>query len=186
MFQGFLWSVIQNWGSQTGSFIVFLILARLLTPQDFGLLSLANIFLAFMNIFLEQGFTSALIQREKLESEHLNTAFCTQLIAGISLTFISFFLAENIATLFHQPRLTVIIKCFSFLFIIDSFGLVFQAILKRDLNFKILAVRSLIAIIISGFLAITFAFLGFGVWSLVIQQFAYESVIVIFMWTAID
>ncbi|BAQ61781.1 probable polysaccharide transport protein [Geminocystis sp. NIES-3708] len=184
--EGFLWSIIQHWGSQAGSFIVFLILARLLTPQDFGLLSLANIFLAFMNIFLKQGFTSALIQREKLESEHLDTAFCTQLIVGILLTFISFLIAENIATLFHQPRLTFIIQCFSFLFIINSFGHVFQAVLKKELHFKILAVRSLIAIIISGFLAIIFAFLGFGVWSLVIQQFIYESVLVIIMWRAIN
>ncbi|MBL1210226.1 lipopolysaccharide biosynthesis protein [Geminocystis sp. GBBB08] len=186
VFQGVLWSIIQNWGSQAGSFIVFLILARLLTPQDFGLLSLANIFLAFMNIFLEQGFTSALIQRKKLDSEHLDTAFCTQVITGIFLTFISFFLAKNIALFFNQPRLTVIIQCFSFLFIINSFGHIFQAVLQRDLNFKILAVRSLIAIIISGFLAIIFALLGFGVWSLVIQQFTYESGIVIVMWNAID
>ncbi|BAQ61806.1 probable polysaccharide transport protein [Geminocystis sp. NIES-3708] len=73
-------------------------------------------------------------------------------IAGILLTIISFFLAENIVILFHQPRLTFIIQCFFFLFIINSFGHVFQAIKKKELRFKILAVRSLIVIIISGFL----------------------------------
>lgn len=186
VFKSIFWSIVQNWGSQAGSFLVFLILARLLTPQDFGLLSLANIFLAFMNIFLEQGFTLALIQREKLEPEHLDTAFCTQVITGIFLTFISFFLAENIALFFNEPQLTFIIQCFSFLFIINSFSHVAQGVLTRDLDFKILALRSLIGIIISGLFAIILAFLGFGVWSLVIQQFIYQSVIVIVMWTAID
>ncbi len=184
--QGVLWSILQNWGSQAGSLIVFLILARLLTPEDFGLLSLANVFLALMNIFLEQGFTSALIQRETLDPEHLDTAFWTQVITGVLLTLISFILAEAIANMFHQPLLIPIIKYFSFLFIINSFGHVFQGILRRELNFKIMAIRSLIAIFISGILAIFFACLGFGVWSLVIQQFVFESVIVLVMWKAVN
>ncbi|BAQ65680.1 lipopolysaccharide biosynthesis protein [Geminocystis sp. NIES-3709] len=184
--QGFFWSILQNWGSQAGSFIVFLILARLLTPEDFGLVSLANVLLALMNIFLEQGLSSALIQREKLEREHLDTVFCTQVIIGIFLTLISFFLADSIANIFNQPQLIPIIKCLSFLFIINSFGHVYQAILKRELNFKIMAIRSLIAIFISGILAIFIAFLGAGVWSLVIQQFVFESIVVLVMSKAVN
>lgn len=118
--KGVVWSVIQNWGSQTVSLIVFLILARLLTPEAFGLVALANSLLGFMKIFTEQGFTKALVQRQELEPEHLDTAFWSNLVGSLLLTIITFIGAEYIATIFNQPKLTAILKCFSFLFLINS------------------------------------------------------------------
>ncbi|ELR97381.1 lipopolysaccharide biosynthesis protein [Gloeocapsa sp. PCC 73106] len=184
--KGAIWSVIQNWGSQAGSFIVFVILARLLTPEDFGIVSLANVFLAFFNIFLEQGFTSALVQREELEAEHLDTGFWAQVISGILLFIFSLIIADEIAAIFQQPQLTPILQCLSCLFLINSFGQIPQAILQRNLAFKIMAVRSLIAIITSGIVGIYLAFSGLGVWSLVGQQVTFESVMVLVMWKGID
>lgn len=184
--KGVIWSTIQNWGSQAGSFIIFIILARLLTPEDFGIVSLANVFLVFLNIFLEQGLTPALIQREELEAKHLDTAFWTQVISGILLTIFSLFIADQIALIFRQPQLLPILQCFSCLFIINSFGQLPQAILQRNLDFQIMAMRSLIAIIISGIVGITMAVYGFGVWSLVGQQLTFESVMVMVIWKAIS
>lgn len=184
--QGVVWSVIQNWGSQAGSLIVFLILARLLTPQAFGLVALANVFLAFMQIFLEQGFTQALIQRQELEPEHLNTAFWTNVGSGILLTIIGFALAGFVANFFNQPKLIPLLQCFSFLFIINSLSHVHQALLSRELAFKTMAVRTLIGIFIGGIVGVVMALRGFGVWSLVSQQVVFETVCVIVMWQAVD
>lgn len=80
--QGVLWSGIQNWGSQAGSLIIFLILARLLTPEAFGLVALSNVLINFMQIFLNQGFAQVLIQKQDLESREINTVFWTQLLTG--------------------------------------------------------------------------------------------------------
>jgi len=184
--QGVVWSVIQNWGSQAGSLIVFLILARLLTPEAFGLVALANVFLAFMQIFLEQGFTQALIQRQELEPEHLDTAFWTNFFSGILLTIIGFAFASSVANIFNQPKLIPILQCFSGLFVINSLSHVHQAILSRELAFKIMAVRTLIGILIGGIVGVVMAVSGFGVWSLVSQQVVFETVCVIVMWQAVD
>ncbi|MEC4805647.1 MAG: lipopolysaccharide biosynthesis protein [Jaaginema sp. PMC 1079.18] len=184
--KGVIWSVVQNWGSQAGSLIVFLILARLLTPEAFGLVALANVFLAFMEIFIEQGFTQALIQRHNLDAEHLDTAFWSNLFCGILLTVVGVILAEAIASFFDQLQLAPILRCFSFLFFIKSISHVHQALLTRELAFKVMAVRTLVAILVGGLVGVIMAFSGFGVWSLVGQQFLFESVSVLVMWQAVD
>lgn len=182
--QGVIWSAIQQWGGQAGSLIVFLILARLLSPEAFGLVALANVFLAFMKIFLEQGFAQALIQRQEIEPEHLDTAFWTHVISGILLTVISFTCAGLVAAVFKQPQLTAIIKCLSFVFTINSLSHVQKALLARKFAFKVMAVRALIGIIIGGTVGIVMAFLGFGVWSIVSQQLVDVTVEVMVLWGA--
>lgn len=72
---GIIWSLIQRWGSQAITFIVFLLLARLLEPQAFGLVALATVFLTFVQVFTDQGFWDAIVQRRDLDPEHLDTAF---------------------------------------------------------------------------------------------------------------
>lgn len=181
-----VWSAIQNWGSQAGSLIVFIILARLLSPEAFGLVALANVFLAFMQIFLDQGFAKALIQRQHLEPEHLDTAFWTHLISGIVLTGLSFTTAGLVANFFKQPQLIPILQCFSFLFFINSLSHVQKAILMREFAFRTMATRALLGIFIGGVVGILMALWGFGVWSLVSQQFLYESVEVFVLWGASD
>lgn len=184
--RGFVWSAIQNWGSQTGGLIVFFVLARLLPPETFGLVALANVFLAFMQIFLEQGFAQALIQRQQIDPEHLDTAFWTSVTIGGILSLTSFLGAEVVATFFRQPQLTPILQWFSLLFLINSFSNVQRAILERKFAFKALAVRSLVGILIGGITGVIMAYLGFGVWSLVGQQLVSEGVAVLVLWTASD
>ncbi|ACK72571.1 polysaccharide biosynthesis protein [Gloeothece citriformis PCC 7424] len=184
--KGIVWSVIQQWGGQAISLIIFLVLARLLTPEAFGLLSLANLFLAFMQIFLEQGFSQALIQRKDLEPEHLDSAFWTHLVSGIFLTIIGVAISGLVAEIFSQSKLIPILQCFSFLFFINSLGHVPQAILTRNMAFKIMAVRILVAIVISGIVGVVMALNGFGVWSLVSQQFVFQSVVVLVVWGTVN
>ncbi|MEM7757848.1 MAG: lipopolysaccharide biosynthesis protein [Cyanobacteria bacterium P01_A01_bin.40] len=184
--KGIFWSGIQNWGSQAGSLIIFLVLARLLSPADFGLVALANTFLAFFNIFIEQGFSLAIIQRQTIEVEHLNTAFWTQICLGLLLTILGFFSANLIAIAFEQPSLTPVLQWFSLLFLISSLNVVQLAILKRKLAFKKIALRALLGIFISGIVGISLALSGLGVWSLVGQQLTFEIAGVIVFWSISD
>jgi O-antigen/teichoic acid export membrane protein len=182
--KGIVWSVIQNWGSQVVSLIVFFVLARLLAPDAFGLVALANIFLALMQTFLNQGFAQALIQTQELKPEKIDTAFWTNLGIGILLTGMSWIGADFIASLFKQPELAPILRGFSLLFFINSTSNIQQALLERNLKFKAIAIRSLVGTFVGGCVGIIMALNNFGVWSLVCQQIAQEVVGALLLWNA--
>ncbi len=184
--KGAVWSAIQSWGRQVVSFLVFLILARLLKPEVFGLISLASVFLAFIRVLLNQGFASAIIQRQELESEHLDTAFWSNLGIGLLLTFFGVASAGFFANFFKQPELTPIIQCLSLSFLIGALSQVQNAILSRKFAFKTLALRSLVAVVVGGIVGITLAFLGYGVWRLVGQQLVNEFTGVLVLWASSD
>lgn len=184
--KGVAWSTIQNWGSQVLLLITFLILARLLGPETFGLVSMANVFIHFVQALVSQGFSDALIQRKDLEEEHLDTAFWANLALGV-LVFSGFLLSSNaIANSFQQAQLAPIIQCLSISVIINSFNATQQAILKRHLNFKSLAVRQLIGQMIGCFVSIVMAVQGFGVWSLVSQQLISSLTGTVLLWNLSD
>lgn len=183
---GVFWSAIQSWGSQAISFVVFALLARILAPETFGLIALAGVFLAFIEVFLDQGFSTAIIQRQELETEHLDTAFWTNIAIGFFMTGVSITTANLIASFFHQPELAPIIRWLSLSFIISSLSAVQEAIFRRNLAFKVLAIRSMIAVIAGGVVGVSMAFMGFGVWSLVGQMLSSNLVQIIVLWWASD
>ena len=185
-FTGLIWSVIQNSGTQIFSLIIFLVLARLLTPETFGLIALANVFLAFMRIFLDQGFAKALIQRENLEPEHLDAAFWSQVGSGILLTAITFSTAGLVAGVFNQPKLIPVLQYLSLIFVINSLSRVHDALLCREFVFKVIALRSLLGTTISGAIGIAMAFAGYGVWSLIALNVSSELVSLIVIWGTVD
>ncbi|MEA5529739.1 lipopolysaccharide biosynthesis protein [Dolichospermum sp. UHCC 0684] len=181
-----IWSICQSWGTQFISLIVFSLLARLINPENFGLIALASTFLAFITIFLDQGFSTAIIQRKELEEEHLNTAFWTNIgIAGL-MTLITIVLAGEVANFFNQPNLTPVIRWLSLSFLIGSLNSVQTAIFQRKLDFKPLAIRSLIATLTGGVVGISMALMGCGVWSLVGQQLTNGLIQAIVIWWASD
>lgn len=184
--QSLFWSAVQNWGSQAGSLIVFVVLARLLQPEAFGLIALSNVFINFMQILPDQGFTPALIQRLELEQEHLDTAFWSQLIGSIILVVITLITAGLIADIFKQPELKLLLPVLSIVLIFHALFSVQKAILKRQFNFQSLAARSIIGIVVSGVVGIVMALNGLGVWSLVGQQITFELVGIIVLWKVSD
>ncbi|MEO1791303.1 MAG: lipopolysaccharide biosynthesis protein [Cyanobacteria bacterium J06629_19] len=183
---GAAWAAVQNWGSQFGALIVFLVLARLLTPEDFGLVALANVFLAFVQVFLNQGFPQALIQRKNLEPEHIDTAFWTNIAVGVVLAIAGMIAAPWVSAAFDRTALTPILRWFSLLLVVSSLVDVQQALLERAFAYRYLAVRSLLGLLISGVVGITLALSGAGVWSLVAQQLIYETVGMLVLWRASD
>lgn len=184
--KGVFWSVIQKWGSQLISTGVFLFLARLLGPEAFGLVALAGVYIAFVRLFMDQGFSQAIVQREELELEHLDTAFWTSLLFGTTLTTVSIAGAGFIAQIFGEPQLAPVIRFLSLNLVIGSLNSVQGAILTRDFQFKSLAMRSLTATGISGIIGIILAMNSFGVWSLVAKELVFSFVGVLLLWRVSD
>lgn len=184
--RGVIWSAIESWGRQFISLAVFFLLARLLGPETFGLVALASVFLAFLQVFLDQGFTQAIVQRQNLEPEHLDTAFWTNLGISLILTILCFSSADLVGNFFKEPQIIPILRCLSFNFIITAFSSVQNAIFERKLAFKTLAKRSLLAVTTGGIVGVTMAFMGFGVWSLVGQQLSNSFAAVLVIWWASD
>lgn len=184
--QGVVWSVIENWGRQAISFVVFFLLARLLGPEAFGLVALATVFLAFVGVFLDQGFSQAIVQRQEVEPEHLDTAFWTNIGVSTLLTVLCIASADWVASLFKEPDLAPIVCWLSLNFILLAFSSVQQALFQRKLAFKTLALRSLVAIVVSGTVGVAMAFMGFGVWSLVGQQLSSSLTQALVLWGTSD
>ena len=180
--QGLFWSGVQNWGSQAGSLLTFLVLARLLSPEAFGLIALANTFIAFSYILVDQGLNAAIVQRQNIETRHLDSAFWAQLFLGLCFTIIGISSAAFVADVFNQPSLAPVLRCLSSLTIVRSLIMVQQAILRREFEFQKIAVRALLGILAGGVAGIVLAILGFGVWSLVGQQLTFEVVGVLVFW----
>ncbi|HEY9661499.1 MAG TPA: lipopolysaccharide biosynthesis protein, partial [Allocoleopsis sp.] len=185
-FKGIIWSAIESWGRQAISTIIFFVLARLLTPEAFGLIALSSVFIAFIQIFLDQGFSQAIVQREKVEPEHLDTAFWTNITISTLLTLTSITFADEIALLFKEPALASILRWLSLNFILISLSSVQEAVLARQFAFKALATRSLIAIVVGGSIGLGMAISGYGVWSLVAYQLVNASVRVLVLWWSSD
>jgi len=184
--KGVTWSAAQKWGVRIISFCVMLILARLVLPESFGLVAYATVFTAFAQIFVDQGFSDAIVQFPDLEREHLDTAFWVSVLTGTILTIASIAASSLIANIFGEPQLGPIVRWLSPIFILSALSSVQQSLLRRRLAFKNLTTRSLIATISSGIVAVILAFLGFGVWSLVAKLIVEGAVSVIALWQVSD
>ncbi|MEO1521938.1 MAG: MOP flippase family protein [Cyanobacteria bacterium J06633_2] len=184
--KGIVWSFIQRWGSQLISFSVFLLLARLLSPEDFGLIAMSGVFIAFMKVFLDQGFAAAIVQRKEIQREHLDTAFWVSIGTSLLLTALAWISAGWVAEFYHEPQLAQVIQFLSINFVFKALNSVQNAILTRNLAFKTLAVRSLIGIAAGGSVGVAMALSGFGVWSLVGYQLANSIIEVPILWAVTD
>ena len=184
--KGVVWSVIQKWGRAAVSIVTFVILSRLLAPEAFGLVALASAFTVFIELFLDQGFGAAIVQRVELEPEHLDTAFWINILTGILLTVGLIAVSGFVAAIFEEPRLAAVLRWLSISFVLSALSSTQISILQRKLAFKNLAARSLVATVVGGTVGIGMAFAGFGVWSLVGQALVTNLAGAIVLWRASD
>jgi PST family polysaccharide transporter len=184
--KGVVWSVLQNTMGPLISFAIFIILARLLEPTAFGLLALSTVTVNFFQLFLSGGFGSAIVQRESLEPEHLNTAFWVSIGAAVILMIVSIGSAGLISEYFKEPDLEFIIKCLSIMLLLDALTQVQIAQLKRNMAFRSLAIRSLAAEPIGGVVGVAMAMSGYGVWSLVSRSLVTSLCKLLILWLASD
>ncbi|MFG6102116.1 MOP flippase family protein [Leptothoe sp. EHU-05/26/07-4] len=184
--QGAMWSAIEKWGAQLVSTAIFLLLARLLGAEAFGLVALANVFMYFMQIFLDQGFAQAIIQKDKLEPEHLDTAFWTSVLMGALFLLAVLAGAGAVANFYSEPELAPIIRWMSISFLFAGLSSVQSAILQRNMQFKVFAARSLVATAACGVAGIGAALMGLGVGSLVIKEIVFGSTGALMLWSSSD
>lgn len=183
---GVVWSGIQKGGQEVISALVFLLLARLLDPSAFGIVALAGVYIAFTGIFAEQGFAAAIIQRAELEPEHLDTGFWACVSAGALLAILGFCLADPVAGIFKQPDVAPVLRWLSATFVLSGLSRVQEALLRRKLAFKALALRTVVARSVGGAVGIVLALRGAGVWSLVGMQLSGAAAGVLVLWWASD
>jgi PST family polysaccharide transporter len=182
--RGVAWSAVERWGGQLMNLAVFVVLVRLVPPEAFGLVALATVFIAFAEAFVDQGLGDAVIQRKSVDPEHLDTAFWMNLAAGVLFAALTVALAAPIAELLREPRLAPVLRWLALLFPIAALNGVQQSLFERDLDFRVLSLRSLAAIVAGGVAGLGAAFLGYGVWALVAQEVVRRAVAAAMLWVA--
>jgi O-antigen/teichoic acid export membrane protein len=178
----FLWVLIDKLGGSTANFIITIILARLLMPEDFGLVAMVLVFFEISTTFIESGFGLALIREKNISDEDKSTTLIFNIAVSVICYAVLFVAAPYIAEFFEQPDLIAILRVLGINLIIGSFGIVQQAVLSQRIDFKMQTKTRLIAVVISGICAIALASSGFRVWSLVARLMVMELFRVILLW----
>lgn len=177
-----LWSFFESIGLQAVRFVIGIILARLLLPEQFGLIAMLMIFMAVAQSFLDSGFGAALIQKRNITKIDTCSIFYFNILVGIVATGLLCFAAPWIAAFYNQPVLMPLTRALSFTILINSFGLIQNTILAKQIDFKTQTKVSLIASILSGIFGVAMALKGFGVWSLIGQQLSSSYLSTICLW----
>jgi teichuronic acid exporter len=173
---GFAWSFLGSLLHYGINFLIGIILARLLGPAEFGLIGMTTVFITISEVFINSGFSQALVRKQNCVDHDYQTVFVFNLIAALTSFLLLFLCSELIADYFREPKLIWILRMLGFSLVIGSFSLVQKAKLLQDLNFKRLNILNILSNIVSGILAIVCAYLGFGVWSLVVKIISREII----------
>lgn len=170
------WSAAEALSAQAANFIVGLVLARLLTPSEFGLIGIAMIFIVILSGFVDCGFSNALIRKKEVSDKDYNTMFITNLVMSLVVFLVLFFCAPLVADFFQRQEVTSLLRVMAITVIIQSISLVQNTILTKQIDFKTKTKATVIAAVISGVIGITTALCGWGVWALAAQQISSQLV----------
>lgn len=183
-FNGMKWGLLDNLANSGVTFIVGLILARMLSPIEFGILGIITIFINLSIVIIDGGFATALIRKPNADSNDYNTVFYANIIVSVSLILLLYFTSHSIAVFFNQPLLAQVLPVMSIILLFNACSLIQKTILVKQLDFKSQALVSLVSSTTSGIIGITAAFQGLGVWSLAIQQISRQFIMMIGLWIA--
>lgn len=176
------WKLMERGGTQGVQFIVQIVLARLLLPEDYGLITLVTIFIAIANVFVQSGFNTALIQKKDADELDFSSVLYLSLFVAGLIYAILFFISPLISKFYDQPQLIQVFRVLSITLFFGAFNSIQNALVSRKMQFKKLFFSSLGAIAISGIIGIIIAYKGFGVWALVIQQLVNQFMITVILW----
>ena len=180
--KGVAWSGIDNVVQMGVTFIVSIILARLLSPDDYGLLGLIAVFTAVCQALINGGFTTALIRKKDATDDDYNTVFISNLVMSLLLYAVIYLCSPAIANFFERQELVALTRVSSLGMIIGALALVQRARLTKRIDFKTQTKITFIASITSGVVGIAMAFLDFGVWALVAQHLTSQVLTTILLW----
>ncbi|MEM9390729.1 MAG: lipopolysaccharide biosynthesis protein, partial [Bacteroidota bacterium] len=180
--KAFFWDIVGNYGGQVIIFIISIFLARLLSPEDFGLVGMSMVIIHIFRVFADMGFASALIQNQSNTHLTYSSVFYLNIVIGILFTLLIYLGAPLIGFFYENDRVTTLVEWLSLLFVFNSFNIVQGTILKKKLAFKPISIILLISQFVSGGVAIFMAFIGYGVYALVIQQLLIAILNTIILW----
>lgn len=175
-FNGMVWSAIDRFASTGISFVFNIIIARLLMPEDYGIVAMIGIFLAICQCFIDSGFSSALIRKNDRTDSDLNTVFYFNTAIAIFTYALLFVIAPYIANFYKQPLLIKVTRLVGLNLIINALSGVHNTLLSINLNFRSKAVISLTSVLFSGIIGLLMAYNGFGVMALIFQGLASSSI----------
>jgi len=173
---------MERCGTNGVQFVVSIVLARLLQPSDFGLIALVMVFISIANVFVQNGFNTALIQKKNADNIDFSSALYISLAIAATLYAVLFFTAPVIAKFFEHSELTAIVRVLALMLIVGAINSIQEAYIARNMLFKKLFWRSLYALVPSAIIGIACAYNGFGVWAIVIQQLTDVFLMCTFMW----
>jgi teichuronic acid exporter len=179
---GVSWSMIDTIANSGVTFFIGLVLARILTPVEFGLIGMITVFIALSNSIIDSGFSSALIRKGNATNTDYNTVFYFNFVFGLVLYSLLYLFAPYIGGFFNEPQLVEITRVLGLVLVINSFGIVQRTILVKAIDFKTQTKVSLIASISSGIVGVSMALLDYGVWSLVSQQLTRQLLNSVLLW----
>lgn len=167
---GIAWMFAGNWAEQIFGFLVFIVLARLLGAEGFGLAMMAIAFVVLGECLVRESLTEALIQRREVDDGHLDSLFWSLLLVSGGFVALLFLLAPAIARFFSQPELTDYLRVASFTILFVGLSGVPVAQLRRRLEFRVLAMRATVGVVLGGIVGVAMAFMDYGPWSLIGQR----------------
>ena len=178
------WGLLDNLANSGVTFLVGLILARMLSPIEFGILGIITIFINLSIVIIDGGFATALIRKPEADNNDYNTVFYANIIVSVSLIILLNFTSDSISLFFGQPMLAQVLPVMSLILLFNACSLIQKTILVKQLDFKSQALVSLVSSTTSGIIGIAAAFQGLGVWSLAVQQISRQFIMMIGLWIA--
>lgn len=179
---GMVWTALQKYSSMFISFVSGIILARLLTPYDYGCIGMLAIFMTLAEVFIDGGFGSALIQKKKPTQEDYSTIFYWNLGMAVVMYAVLFLSAPAISRFYKIPFLQDVLRVQGLVLFIYAFNIVQRNQLKKKLNFKVLSLVTIITSVVALTITIIMAYKGFGVWALVTQNLITAAIPAIVFW----
>lgn len=176
------WSFIDGVGVQVLHIILISIIARLLSPEEFGLLAMVTVLTGFADSFVDMGFSAALVQKKDVTDEAYSSVFWVNILIGTILVVFFLLMAKPISIFYDESKLSSIVYAISFNFIFVASYLVHRAKLQKELNFKLIAIANISGLLVSGMLMLVCATYGLGVWSLVLKIISQSLVVAIVFW----
>lgn len=185
IFSNLIWRFLERTGAQLVGFVVAIVLARLLTPEDYGTIALITVFTTILNVFVDSGLGSALVQKKDADNVDFSTVFYTNVFFCIVLYIILFFASPFIANFYKRTELTPVIRVLGITILISGVKNIQQSYVSKTLQFKKFFFATLVGTVIAAVVGIWMAYHGFGVWALVAQQITNLSIDTVILWITV-
>lgn len=185
VFSNMIWRFLERTGAQLVQFIVAIVLARILSPEDYGTIALVTVFITILNVFVDSGLGTALVQKKDADNIDFSTVFYTNLIFCLVLYVILFIMSPFIARFYNNEYLTSIIRVLGITILISGVKNIQQSYVSRTLQFKKFFFATLVGTLVAAVVGIWMAYTGFGVWALVAQQLTNLAIDTILLWITV-